>query len=229
MFFPVLDPSFILLIPAMVLALWAQAKVRSTYRKFSEVASASGLTGAQVAQRILSMEGLSEVEIEPIPGELTDHYDPRSKKVRLSEGIYGQRSVAALGIAAHEVGHAIQHSHSFVPLSLRSAFLMPANIGSTLAMPLFFVGFIFSSVKVLMDIGIYLFIGVLAFQLVTLPVEFDASRRALKSLGGSGLMASAEVDMARKVLTAAAWTYVAAAAVSVSHLLRLLILRNARD
>ncbi len=229
MFFPLFDPTFVLLIPAMILALWAQAKVRSTYRKFSEVASSSGLTGAQVAKRILAMEGVSDVEVEAIAGQLTDHYDPRGKVVRLSEGIYGERSVAALGIAAHEVGHAIQHARHYAPLHIRHAILVPANLGSTLAMPLFFVGMLFSSMKVLMDVGIFLFIGVLAFQLVTLPVEFDASRRALAALRGSGLMASEEVGLAKKVLTAAAWTYVAAAAVSLTHLVRLLILRNARD
>jgi len=221
----------VLLLPAVALAIWAQAKVKSTYRKFSEVASASGLTGAQVAKRILAMEGISDVEVEPIAGELTDHYDPRTRTVRLSEGIYGIGSVAALGIAAHEVGHAIQHNRHYAPLGIRSSLAGPANIGSTLAMPLFIIGMIFSSgqFKILMDIGIVLFLGALVFQLVTLPVEFNASSRALAALEGSGLLASNEVGMARKVLNAAAWTYVAAAAMSIMTLIRLLVLRNARD
>lgn len=229
MLMPFWDPTFLLLIPGMILALWAQARVKSTYHKFSEVASSSGLTGAQVAKRILAAEGVTDVEVEAIEGELTDHYDPRARKVRLSSGIYGERSVAAFGIAAHEVGHAIQHNRGYAPLQLRHALLVPANLGSTLAMPLFLVGFIFSSFKVLMDVGIFFFLGALAFQLITLPVEFDASRRALASLRGSGMMHDSEVFMARKVLTAAAWTYVAAAAVSLMHLIRLLILRGSRD
>lgn len=229
MFFPFWDPTFILLIPAMILAFWAQSKVRRAYRQYSEVASASGMTGAQVARRILAMEGVSGVEVEAVPGQLSDHYDPRTRKVCLSEGIYGESSVAALGIAAHEVGHAVQHARHYGPLSIRHVLLRPANIGSTLAMPLFFIGMFFGSFKVLMDVGIFLFIGALAFQLITLPVEFDASRRALTALRGSGLMASSEVTMARKVLTAAAWTYVAAAAVALTHLIRLLVLRDSRD
>jgi len=231
MFFPFFDPTMVLLVPAFGLALWAQFKVKNTYRKFSEVASASGLTGAQVAKRILAMEGISDVTVEEVEGELTDHYDPRTRTVRLSEGIYGVNSVAAFGIAAHEVGHAIQHNRGYAPLGIRHALVGQANIRSTLAMPLFIIGMIFGAgqFKILMDIGIFLFLGALTFQLVTLPVEFNASSRALAALGGSGLMASSEVGMARKVLNAAAWTYVAAAAVSVMTLIRLLVLRNARD
>ncbi len=229
MLFPFLDPTFILLIPAMILAFWAQVKVKSTYRKFSQVASASGMTGAQVARKILEMEGVADVNVEKVDGELTDHYDPRTKKVCLSAGVFGERSVAAFGIAAHEVGHAIQHNRGYAPLQIRHALLTPANLGSSLAMPLFFVGFIFSSFRILMDIGIFFFLGALAFQLITLPVEFDASRRALAALRGSGMMDSGEVSMARKVLTSAAWTYVAAAAVSLLHLVRLLVLRGSRD
>ncbi len=219
----------LLLIPPMALAFWAQWKVKKSYREFSEVSSISGLTGAQVARKILEMEGVRDVEVEPIEGELTDHYDPKAKKVRLSEGIFGKTSVAAFGIAAHEVGHAIQHHQGYAPLQIRHALLVPANLGSTLGMPLFLVGFFFSSFDILMDIGIFFFIGALAFQLITLPVEFDASRRALVCLRGSGMMDTGEVSMARKVLTSAAWTYVAAAAVSMMHLVRLLILRGSRD
>ena len=223
------DPTMILLIPALILAFWAQGKVKGSYQKYSRIRSASGLTGATVARKLLNMNGLNDVEVEPVAGELSDHYDPRSRKVRLSEGIYNVGSIAALGIAAHEVGHAVQHSKGYAALKLRHALLMPANFGSTLAFPIFIVGFIFSSMNFLMDIGIILFLAALAFQLITLPVEFDASRRALVALRSTGIMADAEVDQARKVLAAAAWTYVAAATMALSHLLRLLILRGARD
>lgn len=228
--FMLFDPTFVLLIPAVVLAIWAQMKVKSSYQKYSQVRSASGLTGAQVARRILNMHGLNNVEVEPVAGELSDHYDPRTRTVRLSEGIYNVNSVAALGIAAHEVGHAVQHANGYTPLKIRHAILGPANIGSTMAFPLFFVGFIFAnSMSWLMTVGIYLFLGALAFQLVTLPVEFNASTRAMSSLRGSGLMAENEVKLAGKVLNAAALTYVAAAAMALMQLIRLLILRGARD
>jgi len=229
MFFPMFDPTMVLLIPALILAFWAQARVHHAYRKFSEVRSASNLTGAQVARRILNTNGLQDVKVESVPGELSDHYDPRSRTVRLSEGIYNSPSVAALGIAAHEVGHAIQHHKGYIALRLRHAFLMPANLGSTLAMPLFLAGFFFTSLKILMDIGIFLFLGALAFQLITLPVEFNASKRALAQLTATGLLADFEVAKSRKVLNAAALTYVAAAAMALLQLVRLLILRESRD
>lgn len=229
MFYPFFDPTMVLLIPAVILALWAQNKVRSTYRKYSQVRSSSGLTGEKVARKILDQNGLNDVPIEAVKGELTDHYDPRKRVVRLSEGIFHRDSVAALGIAAHEVGHAVQHAQGFTPLKLRHVLLIPANIGSSMAMPLFFIGFFFSSINVLMDIGILIFVGALAFQLITLPVEFDASRRALAYLRGTGVMAEAEVGHARKVLSSAAWTYVAAAAMAVTQIIRLLVLRGARD
>jgi hypothetical protein len=219
----------ILIVPALILAFWAQNKVRKGYARYSEVASACGLTGAQVARRILNANGLDEVAIEQVDGELTDHYDPKSKTVRLSQGIYQVNSVAALGIAAHEVGHAVQDAEGYSALRLRHALLLPANIGSWMAFPIFFIGFIFSSFSFLMDAGIVLFSAALAFQLITLPVEFDASRRALATLRGTGIMASEEVDQAREVLNAAAWTYVAAATMTLSHLIRLIILRNMRD
>jgi len=229
MFLPFLDPTMVLLIPALFFAFWAQSKVKSTYRKYSRIRSASGLTGSDVARRILNLNGLQDVKVEPVPGELSDHYDPRTHTVRLSEGIYGRGSIAALGIAAHEVGHAVQHANGYTALKLRHLLLTPANFGSTLSFPIFFIGFIFSSMNFLMDLGIYLFIGALAFQLITLPVEFDASRRALATLRSSGMMADVEVDQARRVLSAAAWTYVAAATMALSHLIRLLLLRSIRD
>jgi len=227
--YPFFDPTFVLLIPAVALAFWAQSKVRRTYKKYSQIRSVSGLTGADVARQILNLQGLSDVEVEAVKGELTDHYDPRVRKVRLSEGIYNSGSLAALGIAAHEAGHATQHSNGYAPLKLRHALLMPANLGSNLAFPIFIVGFIFSSFEVLMDVGIILFVAALAFQLITLPVEFDASRRAMVTLRSTGILDNSEADQARKVLNAAAWTYVAAATMTLSHLIRLLILRGASD
>lgn len=224
------DPTFVLLIPAVILALWAQMRVKSTYHKYARVRSASGLTGAQVARRLLNMHGLNDVEVEAVAGELSDHYDPRSKTVRLSEVVYNKTSVAALGVAAHEVGHALQHSKGYAPLAIRNALLGPANFGSTLAFPIFLVGFFFSTgAGWLMDLGIYLFLAVLAFQVVTLPVEFNASRNAMSDLRSAGILARDEATYASKVLNAAALTYVAAAAVSLMHLIRLLILRSARS
>ncbi len=223
------DPTMILLIPALILAFWAQAKVKGAYAKYSRIRSASGLTGAQVARSILNQNGLSDVDIEEQPGQLSDHYDPRTRTVRLSEGVYRYNSVAALGIAAHEVGHAIQHSRGYAPLAFRSMLLGPANLGSWMAFPLFFIGFIFSSMHVLMTVGIILFTAALAFQLVTLPVEFDASRKAIDNLRRSGILEESDVSGARAVLSAAALTYVAAATMALSQLIRLLVLRNMRD
>lgn len=223
------DPTMILLIPALILAFWAQAKVRGAYAKYSQIRSASGLTGAQVARSILNMNGLQDVVVEEHPGELSDHYDPRSRTVRLSEGVYNYNSVAALGIAAHEVGHAIQHSKGYAPLAFRSLLVKPANIGSWMAFPLFFIGFIFSSMQILMTVGIIFFSAALAFQLVTLPVEFDASRKAIDNLRRSGILEESDVNGARAVLSAAALTYVAAATMALSQLIRLLVLRNMRD
>ena len=222
------DPTMLLLIPAILLALWAQFLVKSTYNKYSKVPASSGMTGAGVAQRLLSDGGLGDVQVEEVEGKLTDHYDSRSKTLRLSTSISRSRSVAALGIAAHEVGHALQHQKAYGAFQLRQGIFPVANLGSTLAFPLFFIGFLFTS-PVLMDIGIILFCGAVFFQLVTLPVEFNASSRALALLQSRRYLAEQEVGQARKVLRAAALTYVAATAVAVLHLLRLILLRGARD
>jgi len=227
MFFP-FDSTIILLLPALAMAFWAQAKVKSTFKKYSKVHSASGLTGENVARKILDQKGLYDVKIEPIRGSLTDHYDPSTRTVRLSEPIYNETSVAALGIAAHETGHAIQHSEDYSFLRYRHALLKPANLGSMMAFPMFLIG-MFVSYGPLMTLGIILFTAALAFQVVTLPVEFDASRRALVNLRNTGLMADSEVYQARSMLTAAAWTYVAAATMALSNLIRLLILRDSFD
>lgn len=223
------DSTIVLLIPPLILAFWAQWKVKHVYRKYSQVQSSSGLTGAQVARKILDMFGLNNVEVISTEGVLNDHYNPKTRQVCLSKPIYHTDSVAALGIAAHEVGHAIQHAKGYYFLQLRHTLLAPANLGSSLAFPLFFIGFLFSSFSWLMTLGIGLFGAALAFQLVTLPVEYDASKRALTNLRSTGLMADREVKQARAVLSAAALTYVAAATMALTHLIRLIILRGARD
>ncbi len=226
---PIFDWTMILILPALALAMWAQYKVKGTYRKFSEVRSRLGLTGEQVARRILDQNGLHDVVIEPIAGELTDHYHPGDRKVRLSEGIFASSSLSALAVAAHEVGHAIQHKAGYAPMSWRASLVPVANIGSMAAMPLFLIGMFIPSIGWLMDVGILFFGAAVLFHVVTLPVEFDASSRAVAILGNGSFLAPDEVQGARKVLNAAAWTYVAAATMSLVHMLRLIILRGSRD
>ena len=222
------DPTYILLIIGMLLSLAASAKLKSTFAIYRRMESASGMTGAEAAQRILRNAGVYDVRIEPISGELTDHYDPRTKVVRLSEPIYNKTSLAAVGVAAHECGHAIQHATNYAPLSIRSAIVPIANFGSTLSWPLFLAGLVLS-IRPLLTAGILLFTAAVLFQLVTLPVEINASSRALKLLNADGILAPQQVRGAKKVLTAAALTYVAALASSILQLLRLLILAGGRD
>ena len=222
------EPTYILLIIGMLLSLAASAKLKSTFAIYRRMESASGMTGAEAAQRILRNAGVYDVRIEPISGELTDHYDPRTKVVRLSEPIYNKTSLAAVGVAAHECGHAIQHATNYAPLSIRSAIVPIANFGSTLSWPLFLAGLVLS-IRPLLTAGILLFTAAVLFQLVTLPVEINASSRALKLLNADGILAPQEVRGAKKVLTAAALTYVAALASSILQLLRLLILAGGRD
>ncbi len=227
------DWTWILLIPALIFSIYAQTKVSSTYEKFSQVISRSGYTGAELAREILNRAGaynpeLLDVDIVAIPGRLTDHYDPRKKVLRLSHDNYYGRSVASLGIVAHEVGHAIQHARAYAPLTVRNAIVPVANIGSQLAFPLFFLGFLFNAPS-LMDIGILAFSLALLFQVITLPVEFDASARAVRILRAGEYMDERELSMVKKVLTAAALTYVAATAMALLQLIRLLILRDRSD
>ena len=222
------DPTYILLIIGMILSLAASARVKSTFAIYSRVRSASGLTGAEAARRILRMAGITDVVVVPISGSLTDHYDPGTKKLALSQDVYGKTSVAAIGVAAHECGHAIQDAVNYAPLNIRTAIVPAANIGSTLSWPLFLAGLVFS-IRPLLTVGILLFSLAVLFQLVTLPVEFNASARALKMLGNNRLIAQEEVKGAQKVLVAAALTYVAALAASVLQLLRLIILAGGRD
>jgi len=224
------DYTIFLLIPPLILALYAQQKVKSTYRYYSTKLASSRISASRVAQEILNSSGASDVRIEQAAGQLTDHYDPRKKVLRLSQGVYGSPSLAALGIAAHEAGHAIQHHSGYAPLHLRNAIYPVANLGSSLAFPLFFIGFIFSrqGPSLLMDIGILLFAGAVVFSLLTLPVEFNASRRAMGLLREGGYLKEDELQGARKVLSAAALTYVAATAMAAVQLLRLFLLRGSR-
>ncbi|MBI5701101.1 zinc metallopeptidase [Candidatus Saganbacteria bacterium] len=222
------DPTFILLIPAMLLAVYAQFKVKSTFSKYSEVKAASGNTAAQVSRSLLDAAGLRSIPVQQVEGELTDHYDPRDKTLHLSTSVYNSNSVAAIGVAAHEVGHAIQDSKAYAPLALRNNLVPAAMLGSNMAIPLFFMGLIFSF-PMLMDIGIIVFSLAVAFQVITLPVEFNASSRAIKLLSDGSYLTVNEIPMARSVLNAAALTYIAATAMAVLNLVRLIALRNERD
>ena len=220
------DWTYILLIIGMLLSLAASARLKSTFSYYRRIRGASGLTGAETAKRILQAAGITDVHVRAISGSLTDHYDPRTKTVSLSEDIYGQTSLAAVGVAAHECGHAIQHAIGYAPLEFRSAIVPVANFGSTLSWPLFLIG-LFSGIRPLVTAGIVLFSLAVLFQLVTLPVEINASSRALKMLQSTGILGTDETRGARKGLTAA-MTYVAALAASILQLLRLLILAGGR-
>lgn len=225
MFFP-LDGTMLLLIPCMILALWAQHRVKSTYNKYSQIGASARITGAEAARRLLQQNRIVDVAVEETGGTLSDHYDPKAKVVRLSTDIYHGHHLAGLAVAAHEVGHAIQHAHGYFALNLRHAFLPVANLGSMAAFPLFFIGFFFTGSTLLVDLGIALYAGVVAFQVITLPVEFNASTRAMAQLVDGKYLAAEEGVLAKKVLNAAALTYVAATATALMHLVRLLILRQ---
>ena len=217
------DISLLLMIPAMILAAAAQAKITSTYRKYSQVPVSAGLTGAQVAQRLMAENGIRNVSIGEVPGNLTDHYDPRNKRLGLSWGVYGGTSVAALGVAAHEIGHALQDAQGSPLLRFRNAFAPVAQLGSNMAIPLVFIGLLLGWVG-LAEIGIMFFMAVVIFQLITVPVELDASRKALTMLREGGYMQTAELTGAKKVLNAAALTYIASLVVALANLLRLVLL-----
>ena len=218
------DPTYILVIIGAVITMAASAKVNSTYGKYSKVRSISGMTGAEAAQRILYNAGLSHIRIEHVSGNLTDHYDPRSKVLRLSDTVYGSTSVAAIGVAAHECGHAIQDQQEYAPLRFRNAFVPIANFGSKAAWPLIIIGLLFGSNSILIEIGVLCFSLAVLFQLITLPVEFNASSRAVAILGNTGMLHGEEIKQTKKVLTAAALTYVASAAAAILSLLRLILL-----
>jgi Zn-dependent membrane protease YugP len=219
------DPTILLLIPALILAIWAQMKVKGAYAQYSRVMARNGMTAKDVARRILDENGLYNIPVERTAGSLTDHYDPRGKVLRLSETVYNSPSIAAIGVAAHEAGHALQDAGAYAPLKVRNSIVPVVNLGSGMAFPLFFIGFLFRA-PVLMDVGILFFVGVLVFHLVTLPVEYNASGRALKILSGTGILAADELKGARAVLNAAALTYVAATVMAALQLVRLLLLRQ---
>lgn len=222
----------ILVLPAMLLSMWASAKVQNTFNKYSKTGSVRRITGAEAAQRVLRANGISDVRIEPISGSLTDHYDPSEKVVRLSQSVYGSTSVAAVGVACHEVGHAIQHAVGYTPVKVRTAIIPITNFGSKLSVPLIIGGLFLSSFSYLFTylayIGLACFALCAVFQLVTLPVEFNASRRALQSISTQGILTEEEFKGTKKVLSAAALTYVAALAVTLMQLLRFIILVNNR-
>ena len=221
------DSTIFILIPAIILTIYAQCKVKTTYSKYSKILAKNGLSGKETAEELLLRNNLSNIKIEPIEGRLSDHYDPRQKKLSLSKEIYYGKSIAAQGIVAHEIGHALQDAKKYFPLSFRSNLVPVTNIGSSMAVPLFLIGFIFSF-PALMDIGIIAFSLAVLFQLVTLPVELDASKRAIGLLVRANIISGSEVVLVKKVLNAAALTYVAAASVAVFQLLRLIVLRNRR-
>jgi uncharacterized protein len=228
MFYYGFDPTFILLIPAIVFSFYAQMKIKSTFNKYLNVRSSTGITGAQAARRILDNNGLDNVPIEVSRGHLTDHYDPRHRVLRLSSDVYYGDSVASIGVAAHEAGHAIQHHESYAPLAIRNSLVPVANIGSNLSWILVILGFVMGAAG-LINLGVLLFTAVVLFQIITLPVEFNASSRALSQIESNSILYNDEIHGAKKVLSAAALTYVAATLVAISQLLRLLILARGRE
>lgn len=219
------DPTFLLLIPAMLLAFWAQTKVKGSFERYSRVHARRGLRACDVARMLLDRDGLQNIPVQRVAGQLSDHYDPRNKTLSLSDSVYNSTSIAAIGVAAHEVGHAVQDKVSYAPLRIRNAIVPAVNIGSGLAFPLFFIGLLFRS-PTMMDLGIIFFLGVIVFHLVTLPTEFDASARALRTLSDTQVLAADELGGARAVLNAAALTYVAATVMAAAQLVRLLLLRG---
>ncbi len=223
-YYPYYDSTYILVLIGVVISMLASARVKSTFSKYSKVRSLSGMTGAQAAARLLQTSGIYDVQIERVSGNLSDHYDPRHKVLRLSDSVYHSNSLSAIGVAAHECGHAIQHQQSYVPLKIRGLLVPVANFGSMAAWPLILIGLFLGGFQSLIDIGIILFSAAVLFQLVTLPVEFNASRRAIARLGETGILHGEELKQSKKVLDAAALTYVAAAAATILQLLRLIIL-----
>ena len=218
----------VLIIPCIILAVWAQTKVKSTFARYEQVTSRRGLTGAQAAEAVLRQNGVAGVHIEWVAGRLTDHFDPRTKTIRLSNAVYSSTSVASIGVAAHEAGHAVQYAEGYFPIRLRAAIIPVTQFGSMAAFPLILLG-LFMNTGLLIDLGIWAFSLSTVFQIVTLPVELNASRRALAAIEQGGLLDAEEYTMAKKTLTAAAMTYVAALAVSLAQLLRLLLLFGGRE
>ncbi len=221
-----LDPTMIIIIPALLLSMWAQHKVKSTFDEYSRIPARGNVTADSVARMLLTLYGMANMPINHVAGNLTDHYDPTNKTLNLSDNVYGNNSIASIGVAAHEVGHAIQHHESYSPLIFRNSIVPVVNICSTASMPLFILGLIMAN-SMLVNIGIMLFTGALVFHLVTLPVEINASSRALTLLEETHTLSPTELSGAKKVLTAAAWTYIAAALMAVSQLIRLILISRA--
>ena len=223
----------VLVLPAIIFAMWASSRVNSTFQRYQGQYSSRGLTGAEAAQMVLQRNGVYGVRIERVSGNLTDHYDPRSNVIRLSDSVYGNTSTAAIGVACHEAGHAVQHAEHYLPVKIRTAIVPITNIGSRLSMPLILLGLLFGATSyffaTLAYVGVACFALSTIFQLVTLPTEFDASRRALTAIEQGGMLSGEELQGAKKVLSAAAMTYVAALAVSITQLLRLMLLVNRRN
>ena len=229
-----LDWTYIVLVlPAIIFAMWASSRVNSTFQRYQGQYSSRGLTGAEAAQMVLQRNGVYGVRIERVSGNLTDHYDPRSNVIRLSDSVYGNTSTAAIGVACHEAGHAVQHAEHYLPVKIRTAIVPITNTGSRLSMPLILLGLLFGATSyffaTLAYVGVACFALSTIFQLVTLPTEFDASRRALTAIEQGGMLSGEELQGAKKVLSAAAMTYVAALAVSITQLLRLMLLVNRRN
>lgn len=222
------DWTILIVLPGLIISIWAQFKVKSTFEEYSQLYTRHGMTGASAARKILDANGLYDVKIERVRGELTDHYDPRENVIRLSDSVHDSRSAAAIGVAAHEAGHAVQYAKSYFPIKVRSAAIPMTRIGSMLSIPLFFIGLIMAS-DYLMLIGIVLYAFIAFFQLVTLPVEFNASARAISVLRSTQILDEDELTASKKVLTAAALTYVAALLTSLLTLLRLIILAGGRS
>ncbi|URZ00812.1 zinc metallopeptidase [Clostridium felsineum] len=222
------DSSFIILIPALIISFAAQAKISSTFNKYSKIRSVNGYTGADTARMLLNANGLNDIPVELVQGKLTDHYDPKNRIMRLSEDVYYGVSVAAIGVAAHETGHALQHQKHYAPLEIRNTIVPVVNISSNASWVLFFIGVVFS-IPALVKVGIAFFTAVVLFNLVTLPVELDASKRALNLLENKAILYHEEIKGARNVLNAAAMTYVAAALMAISELIRLIIISRDRD
>ncbi len=228
-YYGLFDPTMILVLIGVLISAAASAAVNGTFQKYARVRSYCGMTGAQVAERLLNSQGIYDVAVRQVPGNLTDHYDPRTKTLNLSQTVYGSTSVAALGVAAHECGHAIQDARNYVPLKLRGAFVPVANLGAQLSVPLIIIGVILGyGGHFLVQLGIWMFVLVVAFQVITLPVEFNASARAIRLLGDTGILSDQENSGAKKVLGAAAMTYVASVLASLLQLLRLVILFGGR-
>lgn len=231
MYYPMFfEPTYMLVIIGVIICLLASSRMTSTFNKYSRVRNHSGMTGREAAEQVLRGAGIYDVRVEHISGDLTDHYDPRTKVLRLSDATYNSTSVAAVGVAAHECGHAIQHATGYAPLKIRGALVPVANFGSTIAWPLILIGLLFSSQSsmLFLNLGIIAFSLAVLFQIVTLPVEFNASSRVIRILGSSGMLYEDEVDATKKVLSAAALTYVAGAASAILQLLRIILLANSR-